>query len=160
MAIAADRYEKARLGSTGERLWRTVGPNAASILRRYEFYKYSGEYDPETHEAFATFSDSHPNDPNGPSNYYDPTMTLDLGNYLGAQNAAVIWLRRRFRNPKPMPCCSSALVWWVSWCVAESATRTDPGSVMHHQRGLRSPFYIEAGETAGRETLRQGLAMT
>jgi len=66
-----------------------VGPNAASILRRYEFYKYSGEYDPETHEAFATFSDSHPNDPNGPSNYYDPTMTLDLGNYLGAQNAAV-----------------------------------------------------------------------
>ncbi|MDP2031667.1 MAG: PEPxxWA-CTERM sorting domain-containing protein [Thiobacillus sp.] len=65
-----------------------VGPNAASILRRYEFYKYSGEFDPETHEALVTFSDSHPNDPNDP-NYYDPTKTVDLGNYLGAQNAAV-----------------------------------------------------------------------
>jgi hypothetical protein len=64
-----------------------VGPNAASILRRYEFYNYSGEYDPETHEALVTFSDSHPNDPNDPN--YDPTKTVDLGNYLGAQNAAV-----------------------------------------------------------------------
>lgn len=65
-----------------------VGPNAASILRRYEFYKYSGEYDPETHEALVTFSDSHPNDPNDPL-YYDPTKTVDLGTYLGAQNGAV-----------------------------------------------------------------------
>jgi len=65
-----------------------VGPNAASIVRRYEFYKYSGEYDPETHEAFATFSDSHPNDPGDPA-IYDPTKTVDLGNYLGAQNGAV-----------------------------------------------------------------------
>lgn len=65
-----------------------VGPNAASILRRYEFYQYSGEYDPETHEALVTFSDSHPNDPTDPT-IYDPTKTVDLGNYLGAQNAAV-----------------------------------------------------------------------
>ncbi|MDP3126696.1 MAG: PEPxxWA-CTERM sorting domain-containing protein, partial [Thiobacillus sp.] len=49
---------------------------------------YSGEYDPETHEAFATFSDSHPNDPGDPA-IYDPTRTVDLGNYLGAQNGAV-----------------------------------------------------------------------
>jgi hypothetical protein len=55
-----------------------VGPNAASILRRYEFFKYSGEYDPETHEAlFAPgFGDSRPN------------PLTDIGNYLGAQNAA------------------------------------------------------------------------
>lgn len=68
-----------------------VGPNAASILRRYEFYKYAGEYDPETHEAFATFGDSHPNDPNNPDDplYYDPNKVFDLGNYLGAQNGAV-----------------------------------------------------------------------
>lgn len=69
-----------------------VGPNAASILRRYEFYKYSGEYDPETHEAWVTFSDSHPNDPNNPNDPiypFDPTKTVDLGTYLGAQNAAV-----------------------------------------------------------------------
>ncbi len=52
-----------------------VGPNAASILRRYEFYKYSGEYDPETHEALVG-SDSHP-------------LESEIGSYLGAQNAAV-----------------------------------------------------------------------
>lgn len=55
-----------------------VGPHAGSILRRYEFYEFSGEYDPETHEAlFAPgFGDSHP----GPN---------DVGTYLGSQNAAV-----------------------------------------------------------------------
>lgn len=55
-----------------------VGPNAASILRRYEFYEFSGEYDNETHEAkFAQgFGDSNP----GPN---------DVGTYLGSQNAAV-----------------------------------------------------------------------
>lgn len=52
-----------------------VGPNAGSIIRRYEFYKYSGEYDPETHEALVG-SDSHPSD-------------TELGIYIGAQNAAV-----------------------------------------------------------------------
>lgn len=54
-----------------------VGANAASILRRYEFFKYSGEYDPETHEALFTapYGDTHP----GPT---------DVGSYLGAQNAA------------------------------------------------------------------------
>lgn len=51
-----------------------VGPNAASILRRYEFYHYAGEYDPETHEALVG-SDSHPQD-------------FEIGNYIGAQNAA------------------------------------------------------------------------
>jgi hypothetical protein len=52
-----------------------VGPNAASILRRYEFYKYAGEYNPETHEALVG-SDSNPAD-------------SEIGTYLGAQNAAV-----------------------------------------------------------------------
>lgn len=55
-----------------------VGPNAASILRRYEFYEFGGVYDSETHEAkFAQgFGDSNP----GPG---------DVGTYLGSQNAAV-----------------------------------------------------------------------
>jgi hypothetical protein len=55
-----------------------VGPNAASILRRYEFYEFSGVYDTETHEAQFDpgFGDSHP----GPN---------DVGIYLGSQNAAV-----------------------------------------------------------------------
>lgn len=72
-----------------------VGPNAASIIRRYEFYKYSGEYDPKTHEALMTFNDSHPNDPshlvpNSPDDLwvYDSTKTVDLGTYIGAQNVA------------------------------------------------------------------------
>lgn len=55
-----------------------VGPNAASILRRYEFYEFSGRYDSETHEALfdVGFGDSNP----GPN---------DVGTYLGSQNAAV-----------------------------------------------------------------------
>lgn len=52
-----------------------VGPNAASILRRYEFFNYAGPYDPETHQALVG-SDSHP-------------LDSELGNYLGAQNGAV-----------------------------------------------------------------------
>lgn len=62
-----------------------VGPNAASIIRRYEFYRYSGEYDPETNEALV-ISDSHPNHPDLPG--YDPSQPIELGNYMGAQNAA------------------------------------------------------------------------
>lgn len=62
-----------------------VGPNAAAIVRRYEFYAYSGDYDPETHEADVG-SDSHPNHPDLPG--YDPDRPIELGHYLGAQNAA------------------------------------------------------------------------
>jgi PEP-CTERM motif len=55
-----------------------VGPNAASILRRYEFYEFAGAYNDADHEAtFADgFGDSHP----GPG---------DVGKYLGSQNGAV-----------------------------------------------------------------------
>ena len=52
-----------------------VGPKAASILRRYEFFKYAGLYDPETNEALVG-SDSNP-------------LPGEIGNFLGAQNAAV-----------------------------------------------------------------------
>jgi hypothetical protein len=54
-----------------------VGPNAASILRRYEFYEFGGMYDPETHEVQfdPPYGDSNP----GPN---------DVGVYLGSQNAA------------------------------------------------------------------------
>jgi hypothetical protein len=54
-----------------------VGPNAASIIRRYEFYDFAGIYDPIDHHAIfsAGGNDSHPG-------------VSDLGNYLGAQNAA------------------------------------------------------------------------
>lgn len=54
-----------------------IGPDAASILRRYEFYEFSGAYDSETHEAQFDpgYGDSNP----GPN---------DVGTYLGSQNAA------------------------------------------------------------------------
>jgi hypothetical protein len=56
-----------------------VGANAASILRRYEFYDFSGDYDTETHEALfgPGFGDS------------NPDLNKDVGTYLGSQNAAV-----------------------------------------------------------------------
>lgn len=54
-----------------------VGPNAASIVRRSEFYKFGGVYRDEDHEAtFADgFGDSHP----GPG---------DVGTYIGARKGA------------------------------------------------------------------------
>lgn len=52
-----------------------VGPNAASIIRRYEFYKYAGEYDPADHQAILITSDSHPE-------------ASEIGTYIGAQNVA------------------------------------------------------------------------
>lgn len=53
-----------------------VGANAASILRRWEFYKFGGEYDAEDHHALLVGSDSHPGEG-------------DVGAYIGAQNAAM-----------------------------------------------------------------------
>jgi hypothetical protein len=55
-----------------------IGPDAKSILRRYEFYEFSGLYDEETHEAQfePPYGDSNP----GPN---------DVGTYLGSQNAAL-----------------------------------------------------------------------
>ncbi len=52
-----------------------VGPGAESVLRRYEFYAYSGSFDAETHEALVV-DDSNP-------------LPQELGSFLGAQNAAV-----------------------------------------------------------------------
>jgi len=52
-----------------------AGANAASILRRYEFFKYAGAYDPENHEALVS-SDSNP-------------LPSEIGAFIGAQNGAV-----------------------------------------------------------------------
>ncbi len=52
-----------------------VGPKAASILRRYEFYKFGGEYDTTDHHAILIGNDSNPG-------------LGDVGTYLGAQNGA------------------------------------------------------------------------
>jgi hypothetical protein len=52
-----------------------VNPNNGdeAVVRRYEFYQYTGNYDPENHEALC----------NG--NCDAPTIGVNLGNYLGAQ---------------------------------------------------------------------------
>ena len=51
-----------------------VGAGNESVSRRFEFYKYIGDYDPETHEALC-------ND--------QPTCPEAVGDFIGAQNAAV-----------------------------------------------------------------------
>jgi hypothetical protein len=76
-----------------------VGPNAASILRRYEFYAFSGDYKEEDHEAILAFSDSHPNCIDDPACLYDPNMPVELGHYLGAQNVAA----NLIEAPRPVP---------------------------------------------------------
>jgi hypothetical protein len=54
-----------------------VGANAQSVIRRYEFYKYTGAVDPQNGEAFAVNGDS------------ATPAAGDLGNFIGAQNDAI-----------------------------------------------------------------------
>lgn len=53
-----------------------VGAGKEAVLRRYEFYAYTGAFDPETHEAKPLLGDSHPE-------------AGELGDFLGAQNVAL-----------------------------------------------------------------------
>ena len=52
-----------------------VNPNDNSVVQRYEYYKYTGAYDPETHEAL-------------PINDSAPVAT-DVGNLIGNQMVAL-----------------------------------------------------------------------
>jgi len=69
---------------------------AEAVLRRYEFYKFTGTYAPD-HEALFAFGDTLPNicDSLNPAwendprvNGCDPNQPDEVGNFLGAQNAA------------------------------------------------------------------------
>lgn len=53
-----------------------VGGNAKSVIRRYEFYEYTGFYKLSDHEAKSLLGDSHA----------DPS---EVGAFLGAQNAGI-----------------------------------------------------------------------
>ncbi|MBI3349916.1 MAG: PEP-CTERM sorting domain-containing protein [Burkholderiales bacterium] len=53
-----------------------VGAGKEAVLRRYEFFAYTGAFDPQNHEAKPLFGDSRPD-------------ASELGNFLGAQNAAL-----------------------------------------------------------------------
>ena len=52
-----------------------IGEGNESVTRRYEFYEYTGAYDPESHEALV-INDGAPSEG-------------ELGNYIGAQMAAI-----------------------------------------------------------------------
>jgi hypothetical protein len=54
-----------------------VGANAESVIRRYEFYKYTGAVDSQNGEALPVNGDS------------ATPAAGDLGNFIGAQNAAI-----------------------------------------------------------------------
>jgi len=55
-----------------------------SILRRYEFYRYTGARDPENNEAFPCIADDAPVPDGAPID-----GCSDLGDFIGAQNVAV-----------------------------------------------------------------------
>lgn len=56
----------------------TVGAGKHAVVRRYEFYEYTGAYDPESHEVMC-----------GGDGSCDAPLEGELGNYIGAQIAAV-----------------------------------------------------------------------
>jgi hypothetical protein len=71
-----------------------VGAKAESVIRRYEFYQYVGDFDPENHEAKPTFNDSRANT--------DPALGLvDVGNFIGAQNAGLNLVAAAAPVPEP-----------------------------------------------------------
>ena len=80
-----------------------VGPNAASIVRRYEFYKFGGTYKPEDHEA--TFADGFGDSNPGPG---------DVGNYIGAQNGAANFNLAAVPEPETYAMLMAGLVVVVS----------------------------------------------
>lgn len=80
-------FGKANSGQLESGLGVPVGPNAASILRRYEFFSYAGPYG-DGHEATPNGTDSNPGEG-------------DVGIYLGAQNGAVNLLGAQAAVPLP-----------------------------------------------------------
>jgi hypothetical protein len=55
-----------------------------SVVRRYEFYRYTGPRDPENNEAMPCVEDDSPVPPDAPVD-----GCSDLGDFVGSQNAAV-----------------------------------------------------------------------
>lgn len=55
-----------------------IGAGKNAVVRRYEYYKYTGAYDPESHEATC-----------GGDGSCDLPQAGELGNYIGAQMGAI-----------------------------------------------------------------------
>jgi hypothetical protein len=83
-----------------------AGANAESVLRRYEFYKYTGGVDPENGEAL---SDVPVLNPDG-----SPVLGGNIGAFIGDQNVAVN-LNGVFNGPPqvvaPEPSSLALVVW-------------------------------------------------
>jgi hypothetical protein len=69
-----------------------VGNGKQSVTRRYEFYEYTGAYDPESHEALC-----------GGDGTCKAPLEGELGNYIGAQMAAVNLEAVATPTPTPTP---------------------------------------------------------
>jgi len=71
---------QAKIGGNGKRNQKrnqgALGDGSHAVVRRFEFYKFSGTYDPITHEALCL---------DGLCNVPDPS---ELGDFIGAQNGA------------------------------------------------------------------------
>lgn len=94
-----NRNELAKQGKIG------AGKNA--VIRRYEFYKYAGAYDPESHEALC-----------GGDGSCDVPLAGEIGDYAGAQMGAI--------NLAALPACvdppaKAALL--APWNATDSTTR-------------------------------------
>ena len=62
---------------------KSLGNGSQSVIRRFEFYKYTGAYDPESHEAVCSARSG------GKGSDCSAPQAGELGNYIGAQMAAV-----------------------------------------------------------------------
>jgi hypothetical protein len=69
-----------------------VGAGNKSVTRRYEFYEYTGAYDPENHEVLC-----------GSDKGCDMPLDSEIGNYIGAQMAAVNLEPLELPTPTPTP---------------------------------------------------------
>jgi hypothetical protein len=72
MQTNPNKRQRGRQANQGE-----LGNGSHSVIRRYEFYKYSGVYDPLTHEALC-----------GGDATCNAPLDGELGDYVGAQMAA------------------------------------------------------------------------
>jgi uncharacterized protein (TIGR03437 family) len=61
---------------------KSLGNGSQSVIRRFEFYKYTGAYDPENHEALCSARQG------GKGSDCTAPGPGELGNYIGAQMAA------------------------------------------------------------------------
>jgi hypothetical protein len=90
-----------------------AGANAESVLRRYEFYKYTGGVDPENGEAL---SDVPVLNPDG-----SPVLGGNIGAFIGDQNVAVN-LNGVFNGPPQVAAPEPSSLALVAWGLIGLAT--------------------------------------